>query len=187
MRRLSLALAVAVALVTAAPARAHGPDIVPAPGAAELAGRGWDRIVEGRNDAFDHQCVPLVPGLVQPYSSDGAAVDCVIPAGSRLFIQFGAYAATWEGFTTASEQRRKALALNREVRSLRLSARGQTVELDRHRFAYVTRQRRVWVDGPQTFTAAGHAAIISGLRSGDTVTLDIVAEQFTFTFTLHVR
>jgi hypothetical protein len=51
----------------------------------------------------------------------------------------------------------------------------------------VTRQRRVWVDGPQTFTAAGHAAIISGLRSGDTVSLDIVAEQFTFTFTLHVR
>ncbi|MDA0165270.1 hypothetical protein OM076_33690 [Solirubrobacter ginsenosidimutans] len=192
MRRLPLILAAAVALATAAPARAHALDIGPAPAAGELAGDGWQRAFDGRNAPYDGKCAPLAPGLYQPYSTTGEPIACDLPAGARLFIQFGAYCASWEGVRAPWEQRRCAVESDAPIEGLRLSARGRSVEIDRHRFEFVTRWRWVWVPegehhGLQTFTAHGHAAIIDGLRDGDVVTLDIGFPDGPFTFTVNVH
>jgi hypothetical protein len=192
MHRLPLILAVTAALATAAPASAHGLDIGPAPAAGELAGDGWERAFDGRNAPYDGRCAPLAPGLYQPYSTTGEPIACDLPAGARLFIQFGAYCASWEGVYTPWEQRRCAIEADAPIEGMRLSARGRSVEIDRLRFEFVTRWRWVWVPegehrGLQTFTAHGHAAFIDGLRDGDVVTLDISFPDGTFTYTVNVR
>ena len=191
MHRLALALAVTAALVTAAPARAHGLDIGPAPAAGELAGEGWERAFDGRNAPYDGKCAPLARGLYQPYSTTGEPIACDLPVGARLFIQFGGYCASWEGVRTPWEQRRCAIESDAAIQSMLLAARGRSVEIDRPGFEFLTRWRWVWVPegenrGLQTFTAHGHAAIIDGLRDGDVVTLDISFPGGALTYTINV-
>lgn len=190
MLRLPLVLAIVGALATAAPTHAHGLDIGPAPAASELAGDGWERAFDGRNAPYDGRCAPLAPGLYQPYSTTGEPIACTLPADARLFIQFGAYCASWEGVRTPWAQRRCAIESDAND-GLRLSVRGRSIDMQRPRFEFITRWRWVWIPdgenrGLQTFTAHGHAAIIEGLRDGDVITLEIDFPDGVFTFTVNV-
>ncbi len=191
MRRLVFSLIAAAALATAAPARAHGPEIAPAPAAAELAGDGWERAFSGRNDGLEGTCVRLAPGVYQPIGNELLTAACDLPPGARLFIQFGAYCGSFGGVFLPSRQRQCAIDEDAAITRMNLSAGDRTVRIDKPRFEFVTRWRWVWVPtgenrGLQTFTAHGYAAMIDNLRVRDKVTLAITLSGESFTFTVKV-
>jgi hypothetical protein len=201
MRRLFSALfAACVLFAGAAPARAHGPDIVPA--GAEVVGAAWEEAIAGQ--------VPHPPGtctrfgrrdvfLVHP--DKDLRANCTIAPGDRLLVFFGTFCASWEGTIGPRVQRQCAIESDQAILRFPVSVDGRGLDIRTRRFEVLTGWRWLWLPAgnsqgvePQigNFVAHGWSAFVEGLRRGVHSVVYVVdapawGGPFTFTVTVEVR